>query len=141
MRPSIRIKTEYGLEDRAEEARSMRLRMEENLLAAQESGVELPAAGRIMRQKTTALIAGFQGAWKKSAPMLPPAPIDANKLYSPKAVASILQVSYNTALRKMSAMHGGGGHGHTGAALQAGKKMVRIKGTHRLEFLRSRQKN
>jgi hypothetical protein len=85
-----------------------------------------------MRQKTAALLTSFRNQnrnWKQAARSLPLAPLDANKLYFPKEVASILGVSYNTNLRFMTKMRGVVDMGMPEKMHKRGKKMLRIKGS------------
>jgi hypothetical protein len=59
--------------------------------------------------------------YKKEARVRLPLPIDHHKNYGPKDVAAFLDVSYDTALRRMATMKGCMDNGHEGKTLQAGK--------------------
>jgi hypothetical protein len=85
-----------------------------------------------MRQKMAALIKGAQSGWKQAARLVPPAPIDAHRLYRPKEVASILGVSYHTALRKMAAMRGVVDMGGKEKRFARRKRLLRISGARLL---------
>ncbi len=74
--------------------------------------------------------------WKAKAKAQPVPQIDTHKLYSPSQVAAILNVSYDTAIRRMLGMKGVMDMGTPETLHKRGKRMLRISGKHLSEFFR-----
>jgi hypothetical protein len=75
--------------------------------------------------------------YKKAARERPPLPIDAHKHYTPAEIAGILNVSYNTALRRMERMPGCTCLGTKEKRFKRGKRMLRISGRKLQDYLRT----
>ena len=77
--------------------------------------------------------------WKQAARSQSPAAIGPHKLYSPAEVSSLLNVSYDTAVRRMSGMHGCVDMGTPERRYKRGKRMLRISGKHLRIYLDGKQ--
>ena len=64
-----------------------------------------------------------------------------DKLYTPSEVAALLNVSYDTAVRRMQSMKGCVDMGTQTKRYKRGKKMLRISGKHLLAYLRSKTRD
>ena len=73
--------------------------------------------------------------WKQAARSQPPVAIDPHKLYSPAEVSSLLNISYDTAIRRMLRMHGTIDMGTLERRYKRGKRMLRISGKHLRVYL------
>jgi hypothetical protein len=63
-----------------------------------------------------------------------------DKLYTPSEVAALLNVSYDTAVRRMQRMKGCVDMGTQTKRYKRGKKLLRISGKHLVAYLRSKTK-
>ena len=63
-----------------------------------------------------------------------------DKLYTPSQVAALLNVSYDTAVRRMQGMKGCVDMGTQTKRYKRGKKLLRISGKHLIAFLRAKTK-
>jgi hypothetical protein len=64
-----------------------------------------------------------------------------DKLYTPSEVAALLNVSYDTAVRRMRSMKGCVDMGTQTKRYKRGKKMLRIGGKHLVTYLRSKTRD
>jgi hypothetical protein len=64
-----------------------------------------------------------------------------DKLYTPSEVAAILNVSYDTAVRRMQSMKGCVDMGTQTKRYKRGKKMLRISGKHLVAYIRSKMRD
>ena len=69
-----------------------------------------------------------------------PLAIDRLKNYAPAEVATILNISYDTAIRRMETMKGVMDMGTKEKRYKRGKRMLRVSGAKLLDYLRSKQK-
>jgi hypothetical protein len=77
--------------------------------------------------------------WKQAARSQPPVAIDMHKMYTPAEVASILNVSYDTAISRMEKMHGCVNMGPTERRYKRGKRMLRVSGKRLRIYLEGKQ--
>ena len=63
-----------------------------------------------------------------------------DKLYTPSEIAALLNVSYDTAVRRMLTMKGCVDMGTQTKRYKRGKRLLRISGTHLVAYLRSKTK-
>lgn len=77
--------------------------------------------------------------YKKRARERQPLPIDPLKLYSASEVAAILNISYNTALRRMEKMPGCIDISPPAPRRKRGKRMLRVSGLHLKQYLRGKR--
>jgi hypothetical protein len=78
-----------------------------------------------------------KSGWKKRARHAGAAAIDPHKNYTPSEVASILNVSYDTAIRRMGKM-GAVNMGTPERRYKRGKRMLRVTGKRLMDYLRKR---
>jgi len=64
-----------------------------------------------------------------------------DKLYTPSEVAALLNVSYDTAVRRMQSMKGCVDMGTQTKRYKRGKKLLRISGKHLVAYLRSKTRD
>jgi len=76
-----------------------------------------------------------QRARKQSVELKP------DKLYTPSEVAALLNVSYDTAVRRMQSMKGCVDMGTQTKRYKRGKKLLRISGKHLVAYLRSKMRD
>jgi hypothetical protein len=61
-----------------------------------------------------------------------------DKLYTPSEVSALLNVSYDTAVRRMQKMTGYVDMGTQAKRYKRGRKMLRISGKHLVAYLRTK---
>jgi hypothetical protein len=86
-----------------------------------------------------ALHSSASSQWKQSARAQQPLAINPHKFYSPAEIAALLDVSYDTAVRRMEKMHGCINMGPVERRYKRGKRMLRISGTHLRVYLDGKQ--
>jgi hypothetical protein len=64
-----------------------------------------------------------------------------DKLYTPSEIAALLNVSYDTAVRRMQNMKGCVDMGTQTKRYKRGKKMLRVSGKHLVAYLRSKTRD
>jgi hypothetical protein len=64
-----------------------------------------------------------------------------DKLYTPGEIAALLNVSYDTAVRRMQNMKGCVDMGTQTKRYKRGKKMLRVSGKHLVAYLRSKTRD
>ena len=79
---------------------------------------------------------GFKERARKQIVELKP-----EKLYTPSEVSALLNVSYDTAVRRMEKMKGHVDFGTPTKRYKRGKKMLRISGKHLVAYLRSKTRD
>jgi hypothetical protein len=79
---------------------------------------------------------GFKHRARKQTVELKP-----DKLYSPSEVAALLNVSYDTASRRMQTMKGCVDMGTQTKRYKRGKKLLRVSGKHLIAFLRAKTRD
>ena len=67
--------------------------------------------------------------------------LKSDKLYTPSEVAALLNVSYDTAVRRMRIMKGCVDMGTQTKRYKRGKRMLRVSGKHLLAYLRSKSRD
>ncbi|HLM79015.1 MAG TPA: hypothetical protein VK302_00140 [Terriglobales bacterium] len=90
-------------------------------------------------ETTAALSSGIIKGWKQRARATQPVAIDPHKLYSPSDVSALLNVSYDTAIRRMQTMQGCVDMGTKERRYKRGKRMLRISGKHLREYLTNKR--
>jgi hypothetical protein len=75
--------------------------------------------------------------YKEEARTRQPQPIDRHKNYSPRDIAALLDISYDSAIRRMVKMKGCVDLGTKEKRYKRGKRMLRILGSDLLEYLRN----
>ena len=76
--------------------------------------------------------------WKKEARRKPTTAIDSHKLYTPSEVAALLNVSYDTAVRRMTKM-GAVDMGTPERRYKRGKRLLRVSGAKLRVYLHSKE--
>lgn len=77
--------------------------------------------------------------WKHRARKIKLPPLDPHHQYSPAEVASLLNLSYDTAVRRMKDMKGCVDHGSKEKTHKRPKAKLRISGKHLQTYLRNRE--
>jgi hypothetical protein len=79
---------------------------------------------------------GFKQRARKQIVELKP-----DKLYTPSEISALLNVSYDTAVRRMQKMKGCVDMGTQTKRYKRGKKMLRISGKHLVAYLRTKTRD
>ena len=116
----------------ADEIRSVKVRAAHRWGTAQ--SIDLAKVGRDIYD---ALAKRHRAHYKKKARQNA-APIDPHKNYRPSEVAAILNVSYDTAIRRMQKMKGAVDMGTEERRYKRGKKLLVISGKNLAAYLRNK---